>query len=866
MEIEKEYEKNVRPELGKMLRLLKLNKAFERAEGDRLFYKDGEKEKFVWDFLGGYGTTILGHNHPRLAQVLMHLIESRTPFAAQASVRPQTVFLAAKLNELIKKHTGEDRHFYLTCTNSGAEAVEAALKHALFDWVTRTDALCRATALKESVEPVILAVKGSFHGKTAASVSVTANEAFRPMYGKGAFEVVFIDPADFQKSDKNSIESFIASFDVKDKSGRRLFSRLAGFIFEPIQGEGGIVEIPSDFLLQMGALLKERRVPVIADEIQSGLFRTGLFLASAISGVKPDYILLGKSLGGGVSKIGAVLIAEDRYQKQFGWIHTSTFAEDDWSARLAVETLNLLDSFSQEIKERAEQFSHWFFSWAEAIGKKHPGLIKQARGRGFFLGLEFNNDNDSPMTEIFNGLHESGHGSYVYSGYLLNRHGLRVGATLSAKYTLRFEPSAFVVPQAIEALELGLNDLCTILAERKILKLMAPMWDHAFSAEQLETRSPKKPLRIGSKPGLRRVGFIAHVIKPDHAAIFDSSFQQVPRDKFENFLKEYESQARPFKYHEQIVEGKNGEKVLASVYGLMLMSSYFENCLRTENPEALQRVQGLLDCALDDGCELVGLGQYTSIVSNNGLLLDSRGKALTTGNSLTAGLSVRGVEYALKQAGRDLNSMKVGVLGFTGNICHVISQILGDQAAAMTLVHREPYRPDRPDDKFHKAVESLLAHSKVEKNQLTLSHEVRDLRDCDVVVVGTNSAQELVGSEHLKKGAVVLDLSVPSNVRDDVRKNSDFTYFQAGLARFHRCQVCRHHWFPLPPGTWYACLSETLTLGLNGVDQSFALGKLTKQSVEQALKYAENIGVGLGGFRFEGARANTIEAPTAEMI
>ena len=132
MEIEKEYEKNVRPELGKMLRLLKLNKAFERAEGDRLFYKDGEKEKFVWDFLGGYGTTILGHNHPRLAQVLMHLIESRTPFAAQASVRPQTVFLAAKLNELIKKHTGEDRHFYLTCTNSGAEAVEAALKHALF--------------------------------------------------------------------------------------------------------------------------------------------------------------------------------------------------------------------------------------------------------------------------------------------------------------------------------------------------------------------------------------------------------------------------------------------------------------------------------------------------------------------------------------------------------------------------------------------------------------------------------------------------------------------------------------------------------------------------------------------------------------
>ena len=182
-------------------------------------------------------------------------------------------------------------------------------------------------AILETGSRTFIALEKGFHGKTLGAVQLTSNQDYR--------EPFLIDGLTVHRVRANDIAHLEQTF---ARTGS-----LAGLMFEPIQGEGGVREITAEFAQRAAALCSARGAPLIADEIQTGMGRTGTFLACEALGVTPDYVLLSKALGGGLAKISATLIRRERHVDKFDVLHTSTYAEDDYSSGVALKTLELLD-------------------------------------------------------------------------------------------------------------------------------------------------------------------------------------------------------------------------------------------------------------------------------------------------------------------------------------------------------------------------------------------------------------------------------------------------------------------------------------------------------------------------------------------
>lgn len=861
------YQQYVRPELGKVLSALKLDNIYESSFGDQLFYHKNNVKISVSDFLGGFGSTILGHNHPKIIETLKSCQDLLLPQHAQGSLKKESAVLAEKLNHFTKLKLQDSRDFVVTFANSGTESVEVALKHSLLEWnEKRAHSIFKIRTyiirsknipekLKEKVDsycdklssmkPVMISLEKSFHGKTSGAITLTANSAYKKMFHAAPVETKF-----FSINELSSMLQYIEQSDEILEISPELkfsFSPLVGFIYEPIQGEGGIEEIPESFLTGASLELKKRGIPLICDEIQSGLFRTGKFLCSEWSGIKPDYILLGKSLGGGVAKISATMIAKDHYVDEFGWIHTSTFAEDDWSSLIAISTLDFLFENETDVASRAIEFERTIRHEVSLLQKKYPNVIRLVKGRGFFLGIEFNFDEKAPMTDLLNGIYEQGHATYIYTSYLLHHHQVRVGVTLSAPEIIRLEPSAFVGQESVKKLINGLDELCNILSQRKNLALMSHLWDQNFSLEQLQTVSAKKSFIEESKGSNKvHIGFLTHTVNPIQAQSLDLSFSHINPKELESFLKKYANQTAPFRYFQKTIKGANNCEVILNLYGIMQPSSYFEESLRNQDMRAARLVQEAVDLARSHEMKYFGLGQFTSIVSENGLLLSSDDMAITTGNSLTAAMAIEAVMKVANDKKIDLKKAKIGVVGYTGNICNVLTQIIADVSSNLVLIHRESIENNK---KYQDAIDLLLSQTTLKKEHLTLGHDLSALRDCEIVIVGTNSASEIIQTDHIRDGAIVLDISIPSNVQSAVKKRSDVSYFQGGLAKLPFDQVVDHPWVPLKGGDCFACMAETIVMGLIGKNESYSLGRLNKQQVLESLKLAQDVGVSLGSLR-----------------
>jgi acetylornithine/succinyldiaminopimelate/putrescine aminotransferase len=193
----------------------------------------------------------------------------------------------------------------------------------------------------EGAKPVFLAMSRAYHGKTAAAVHLTHNRDYSAMYQERLFDVEFLDD-----SRPFSLEPYM----VKVKSVT--LCRVAGFIFEPVQGEGGIRPADAVFLHKVVQKMRAEGVPIIADEVQTGCFRTGSCLACATigQGVLPDCVTLGKALGGGMVKISATLIRRNMRHPDITLAQTSTFANDPVSNLVASKALQMMRSARQDIQ------------------------------------------------------------------------------------------------------------------------------------------------------------------------------------------------------------------------------------------------------------------------------------------------------------------------------------------------------------------------------------------------------------------------------------------------------------------------------------------------------------------------------------
>lgn len=858
----KTYAQFCKPGLQGLMSLLKLDVVY--TEGRREFLRGADaagRPLEIIDMLGGYGSAILGHNPPEIRAVLKKALDDEIPFHAQASIRGKAAELGKKLNEMLRAGSKREhpRRYFAHFLSTGAEATEAAVKHGLMQWqARRAHALTalersfhrsRSPEVGEALErlrdarPVFIALEGSFHGKTAGALAVTHNPDHSDMYASRAARTVYL-PRD---ADAARITTLFDAHRSALGEGP-CHSNIAGVFVEFIQGEGGIHPLPEATVQALASLCERDSVPLIADEIQTGLYRTGRFLAAQHHGIDPDYVLLGKGLGGGMAKISALLVRHAYYQEGFGLKHSSTFAEDDFSSIAALKTLELLETDGARIAEDAQRFEETVRGRLQALRERFPTVISAVRGKGFMMGVEFalSEKDLPPISHALDALRCSGFATYVFASYLLHRHGVRVAATLNESNTLRLEPPATVGEESVEKTMAAFEGLAEHLAEGRIHEVTRHLFTDGPITGVSPVLSPPRPYRRGpAEP--RRVAFICHLVDEHHAKVLDPMLEALSDEARARFMPAFGPLAQSILAHQQIIEGANGQRILLDIEGIPATSGFFEECLKTGSRAALEKVRKAVAASHERGATHVGLGQYTSIVSDNGLLIPTDGPRVTTGNSLTVGLCLKALKKLVKARGQDFSRMRVGVVGVAGNICNVYTQVIADYVGALTLIHRVPLEKS---PKFRAAVKDILWNSRIDKERIKTDCDLAALADCDAVVLGTNSTLPLLMPEHLKKDALVLDISVPSNIHPRVfAERPDVECVLGGYAQLPLGQRLDTPLFPTPDGQIFACTAETVTLGLLDHPESFSLGPLSKEKILRITRMAKDVGIDLGSVK-----------------
>ncbi|WP_223881688.1 putrescine aminotransferase [Affinibrenneria salicis] len=344
------------------------------------------------DCLGGYGIFSVGHRNPSvLAAVEKQL--SKQPLHSQELLDPLRAMLAKTLAAITP---GKLKYSFFG--NSGTESVEAALK------------LAKAYQSPRGKFSFI-ATNGAFHGKSMGSLSATAKPAFRKPFMPllpGFHHVPFGDIAAMWEQVKQCHESG---------------EGIAAVILEPIQGEGGVIVPPEQYLPAVRALCDEIGALLILDEVQTGMGRTGKMFACEHYGVEPDILCLAKALGGGVMPIGATVATEEVFSVLFEnpFLHTTTFGGNPLACAAALATVNVL--LSEKLPDRAAQNGAFLLNGLKKRVAGYSELVVEARGLGLLQSIEFR------QNEI----------GYDFASELF-RQGILVAGTLNNSKTVRIEP------------------------------------------------------------------------------------------------------------------------------------------------------------------------------------------------------------------------------------------------------------------------------------------------------------------------------------------------------------------------------------------------------------------------------------------
>src|SRR5919201_1246917 len=342
------HTKHLNEQLVRVLKTIGYDEGFQKGQGQYLFDRDGAR---YLDLLSGFGVFAIGRNHPALRQALKSVLDSDLPNLVQLDVSTLAGVLAERLLEYVPYL---DKVFF---ANSGAETVEAAVKFAR-----------GATG-----RPGIVYCGHAYHGLTYGALSLTDDSNFR-----GGFEPLLPGCTSVPFNDLAALEQALSSREI------------AAFIVEPIQGKG--VNMPSDeFLPGAAALCKKYGSIFIADEIQTGMGRTGRFLAVEHWNVEPDMVLLSKSLSGGHVPVGAVLTRKSIFDKIFNQmdravVHGSTFSKNDLAMAAGIATLEVIKA-----EKLVEQAAKRGAELRLALTRLVPGyeLMKEVRGKGLMIGIEF---------------------------------------------------------------------------------------------------------------------------------------------------------------------------------------------------------------------------------------------------------------------------------------------------------------------------------------------------------------------------------------------------------------------------------------------------------------------------------------------
>jgi acetylornithine/succinyldiaminopimelate/putrescine aminotransferase/predicted amino acid dehydrogenase len=798
----------IKPQLCGLLDLLRIGVVFERGQGNYLYHRRDGKEVAVLDLVGGYGSLLFGHHHPVLVAEAHRLLAEGRPIHSQGSRHE----LAGRLAQALSERAGGD--YRVVFTNSGAEAVEAGMKHAILETGSRT----------------FIALEKGFHGKTLGAVQLTANQDYR--------EPFLIDGLTVHRVRANDIAHLEQTF------GR--VGSIAGMIFEPIQGEGGIREITPEFAQRAAALCSARGAPLMADEIQSGMGRTGTFLACEALGVKPDYVMLSKALGGGLAKISATLIRRERHVDKFDVLHTSTYAEDDYSSGIALKALELLDN---EALDQCRRKGDRLLAGLHHLMATYPDVIVDVRGRGLMVALEFRRFLDDPSF-LLRLLTNQDDLVFVLVGYLFNVHHIRVAPTLSDPQSLRIEPSFLITNEEIDRCLAALEDVCAKLRAHDAVGLTRYFIEGEDRADYESTRvtSDTKFLIHDEAPYWQReldppplkVAWLFHLIDADDLISLEPAAEQLSFQEREQFLRHFAPRANPLVMSSFDVKSITGATVRFYAICLPFTSNQMKEWLDEAN---FFRVRHSIDKAIKVarfiGCDVIAMGQYTSIVTRNATTLQLPHIGLTTGNSYTIALALEAIERAVGERGLLPADATLAIVGASGNIGQTCAEILAPRYKRTILLGSS-----KPSAVRRLAgLQARLPRAQVDVDPVAL-------READVVLAAANAPTPFLTADVFAENAIVCDLSVPAAVRPEVREaRPDMILMGGGIARLPFGENHGIVGFPLPPGQVYGCMAETMLLGLEGVRDATFTGILPAEHVYRLAAMAARHGFGLAEYK-----------------
>jgi ornithine--oxo-acid transaminase len=404
----------------RVLRTIGYDVGFCKGSGQYLFDRAGSR---YLDLLSGFGVFAVGRNHPAIRAALKSVLDADLPNLVQMDVSTLAGILAERLLALVP-HL--DKAFF---ANSGAESVEAAIKFA------------RAATGR----PGIVFCNHAFHGLTYGALSLNGDDMFRKR-----FEPFLPDCVRIPFNDLTALEQALAS------------RRMAAFIVEPIQGKGVI--LPSEEYLK-GAehLCRRYQTLFVADEIQTGMGRTGKFLAGEHWGIEPDMVLLAKALSGGHVPVGAVLMRKQIYDEVFNRmdravVHGSTFGKNDLAMAAGIATLEVMKA--ERVTENAARTGERLLRELSALADNYE-LLKDVRGKGLMIGVEFGSPSSLKLKASWNVLETASKGLFcqLITIPLFKQHKILTQVAGHGSHTVKLIPPLIVTDEDCDWIVRAFDDV-----------------------------------------------------------------------------------------------------------------------------------------------------------------------------------------------------------------------------------------------------------------------------------------------------------------------------------------------------------------------------------------------------------------------
>ncbi|MDB5661566.1 MAG: aminotransferase class III-fold pyridoxal phosphate-dependent enzyme [Cypionkella sp.] len=817
---------SLNPARRELLEMFALDVEMTRGSGFSLW--DAEGQEYL-DFLSQYGALPFGHNPPEIWNEINIAQRDGVPIMLQPLRSLDAERLAARLAEI----TPGDL-LITTLTNSGAETVEAAIKLARM-----------RTGRSE-----ILSTVNGFHGKTLGALSATGKAIYQDGFGapvEGFWSIPYGD-----------LEALRAAFVAGN-------GKIAAFIVEPIQGEGGVVCPSEGYIDGVIALCREFGILSILDEIQTGLGRTGALFACSGGAEVPDMLLLSKALGGGMMPIGACIVRPSAWDDRFGRLHSSTFAGNGLACRAALATLELLTRDNQSMVRSVAENGLYLRARLEALQAAYPSVIREVRGRGYMLGLEFHRLDKQPNSALMAFASINGGITPLISSYLLNIHQVLTAPLFNDTHVIRLQPPLIAGRAEIDRAIAALGQLCDVLASKDYYRLVR----HLVAKPLAErARPPQEAVEaIGARstaavPG--HFAFLIHYTEEEDIFRSDPSLRQFNADELANWCEWVKQFGPGFARRIPAVASKTG----ATAEGWIMSVPMLPTDMRGNGRKvAAQMIQDAVDMASRDGASRVGLGAFTSIVTRGGDMVTGRGMPITSGNTLTTVSAIKGIETMARMSGIDIRDAHVVVVGASGAIGRLASLMLARRAGRLTLVGNaaNPFSPrllSRVADEVCEMLTSVPGEVSIlpgalrqrvstavrrfnsnDENCKGLGERVRmvwrgygqkcpldwnvalddALEDADIVLVATSSEVALINPDRLKPGTLVCDVARPRNVANATKGLGEVLVFDGGLIK-PPFEINLGPFQTLPGNLCWGCLGETLLLSLAGETNDYSIG------------------------------------------